>query len=51
MYTFEIDFINRYGHIVKCLYIDSNTKESAIKKANKEKDFSPECYIVAYRIK
>lgn len=44
MYTFDIEYVNRYGHIVKSFHF-AGTEKQAIKAAKKDKDLYPECHI------
>lgn len=44
MFNFEIEYINRYGHIVHSFTI-KGTEKQAIKAAKKDKDLYPECHI------
>ena len=44
MFNFEIEFLNKYGHIIKSFYIENCTEKQAIRKAKKEKtDLYPDC--------
>ena len=45
MYTFYVNFINSYGHIVNSFVHKGKTEKQAIAKAKKEKFLYPECYI------
>ena len=45
MYTFDIQFVNSYGHVVKDIFYKAKTEKAAITKAKKEKFCYPECYI------
>lgn len=44
MFTFEIEFVNEYGHIVHS-FTFSGTEKQAIRAAKKDKDLYPECWI------
>ena len=44
MFSYEIEFVNRYGHIVHSFTI-KGTEKQAIKAAKKDKDLYPECHI------
>lgn len=44
MFTFEIEYVNAYGHIVHYFTING-TEKQAIKAAKKDRDLYPECHI------
>ena len=44
MYTFEIEFIDSYGHIIHYFRMENKTEKQAIRKAKQvKKDMYPEC--------
>lgn len=45
MLTYEIQYINRYGHIVYSFQVKKDTDKKAIMAAKKQKFMYPECWI------
>ena len=45
MFTFEIEFINAYCHVLNSSVITCETENQAIQAAKKEKDLFPGCHI------
>ena len=45
MFTFEIEYVNRYGHIEGHFIVKKKTERAAIMAAKKDKDLYPGCWI------